>query len=90
MNGLLKRGGPMSVEEGLFADCGRRSCGGESPKHSPNDIDVEVESLLLPAPNRKGGQVFSEFLTGMELVEYPFVRVRPGRMRIDFLLLWSD
>lgn len=53
--GLLNRGGPMSVDEGLFADCGRRSCGGESPKHSPNDIEVVVDSLLLPAPNRKGG-----------------------------------
>lgn len=24
-------------------------------KHSPRDIEVDVDSLLLPAPNRNGG-----------------------------------
>jgi hypothetical protein len=41
--------------DGLFADCGRRSCGGDSIKHSSRGIEVEVESLLLPAPNLNGG-----------------------------------
>lgn len=50
-NGCLGRGGPIIFIVGLFADRGLRSCGGESPKHSPKDIDVEVESLLLPAAN---------------------------------------
>jgi hypothetical protein len=49
------RRGPMIETEGLFADCGLRSCGGDSAKHSPKDIDVEVDSLLLPAPKRNGG-----------------------------------
>lgn len=54
-NGLLARAAPMIDTEGLLADCGRRSCGGDSMKHSPRDIDVEFDSLLLPAPNLKGG-----------------------------------
>lgn len=53
--GLLSRGGPIIETEGLFADCGRRSWGGDSMKHSPSDIDVDVDNLLLPAPKRKGG-----------------------------------
>lgn len=67
--GLLNRGGPIIDADGLLADCGRRSCGGESPKHSPKDIDVEVDNLLLPAPKRKGGHWLSAFLTGIEFVE---------------------
>jgi hypothetical protein len=53
--GLLGLGGPMIGADGLFADCGRRSCGGDSMKHSPNVIEVAVDNLLLPAPKRKGG-----------------------------------
>jgi hypothetical protein len=45
----------MIETDGLLADCGRRSWGGDSMKHSPKDIEVEFDSLLLPAPNRKGG-----------------------------------
>lgn len=53
--GLLGLGGPMMEADGLFADLGRRSCGGDSMKHSPRDIDVVVDNLLLPAPKRKAG-----------------------------------
>jgi len=51
-NGLLNRGGgPIIPAEGRSG----RSLGGDSMKHSPKDIDVEVDNLLLPAPKRKGG-----------------------------------
>lgn len=84
----FERGGPIIEVDGLLADCGRRSCGGESMKHSSKDIDVDVESLLLPAPKRKGGNWLSGLLRcGIEFVEYPFVRAREGRRRIDFFLL---
>lgn len=46
---------------------------------------MEVDSLLLPAPKRKGGSWLS--LEGMELVENPLARVRDGRSRMDFLRL---
>jgi len=54
-NGLFGLDEPMIDGEGLFADCGLRSCGGDSMKHSPNVIEVAVDNLLLPAPKRKGG-----------------------------------
>lgn len=68
-NGLLSRGGPMREAEGLLADCGRRSCGGDSMKHSSRVIEVEVDSLLLPAPNRKGGSWLSGLRAGNVFVE---------------------
>lgn len=49
-------GGTIMAESGLFADCGLRSLGEESEKHSSKDIDVDVESLLLTAPKRNGGR----------------------------------
>jgi hypothetical protein len=49
--GCLTRGGPIMDADGLLADCGRLSGGGDSMKHSPRDMEVEVDSLLLPAPN---------------------------------------
>jgi hypothetical protein len=85
-NGLVALGGPMIDTDGLLADCGRRSCGGDSIKHSPSDIDVDVDNLLLPAPKRKGGN-WSGPRVGKELVEKPFVLVRDGRSNIDFLRL---
>jgi len=57
--GLLGRGGPMIEADGLLADCGLRSWTGDSIKHSSRDIEVEVDSLLLPAPKRKGGNTLS-------------------------------
>lgn len=58
-------------------------------KHSSSGIEVDVESLLLPAPNLKGGNWLSGFVRdGIELVEYPFVRDNVGRSRTDFFLLW--
>ncbi len=61
-------------------------------KHSSRGIEVEVESLLLPAPNRKGGSWLSGLVRdGIELVEYPFARDKDGRRRMDFfLLLWNQ
>jgi hypothetical protein len=57
-------------------------------KHSSRVIEVEFESLLLPAPNRKGGIWLSLLVReGMELREYPFARDNVGRARMDFRLL---
>jgi hypothetical protein len=84
--GRVTLGGPMIDADGLLADCGRRSCGGDSIKHSPSDIDVDVDNLLLPAPKRKGGNC-SGLRDGKEPVEKPFALVRDGRSNIDFLRL---
>ena len=40
--------------QGLLADCGRRSWGGESSKHSLSDMEEDGDDGLSP-PNRKGG-----------------------------------
>lgn len=56
--GLLVRGA-IGAADGLQADCGRRSGGGDSIKHSSSDMDVLVDSLLLPAPNLNGGNWLS-------------------------------
>jgi hypothetical protein len=85
-NGRVPLGGPIIDTDGLLADCGRRSCGGDSIKHSPSDIDVDVDNLLLPAPKRKAGNC-SGPRVGKEVVENPFVLVRDGRSNIDFLRL---
>jgi hypothetical protein len=53
---------------GLFALLGRRSCGGESSKHSLNDKDDEGEEPNWPsppAPNRNGGSWFSPWARPM-------------------------
>jgi hypothetical protein len=88
--GLLTRGNPISADaEGLLADCGLRSCTGDSPKHSSSDIDVDVHSLLDPIPNLKGGNWPSALqgpraLEPRLLVVNPFVRASDGRTKIDF------
>lgn len=79
--GLLGRA-PRMDGDGLSADDGRSFCGGESMKHSPIDIEVVVDNLLLPAPRRKGGRWVSP-VRGIELVEYPLVRFKEGRRRMD-------
>jgi hypothetical protein len=53
-------------------------------KHSPRDIDAESDSLLLPAPKRKGGNWLSGLRVGIEFVEWPFVRINEGRSKTDF------
>jgi hypothetical protein len=85
--GLLGRGGPMIDADGLFADCGLRSCTGDSIKHSSRDMEVEVDSLLLPAPKRKGGNALSALRVTKLPVVKPFVLAREGRTKIDFLRL---
>jgi hypothetical protein len=58
LNRSFGRGTPKPDVEGLFADCGLRSCGGDSLKHSSRDmelIEVELDNLLAPAPKRKEG-----------------------------------
>lgn len=61
-------GGPSAADNGLLADFGLRSFGGdESEKHSSKDAEVVVESLLLTGPNRNGGT--SGLRDGTELVE---------------------
>ena len=84
--GLLTRGKPMTADaDGLLADCGLRSWTGDSKKHSSRDMDVEVDSLLLPAPKRKGGHCESA-LQGpwcRLLIDNPLVRARDGRSKID-------
>lgn len=53
-------------------------------------MEVEFDSLLLPAPNLNGGSWLSGlFRDGIELVEYPFARDRTGRA-MDFLLLHEN
>lgn len=52
--GLPARDTPMIHTEGLFADCGRRSFGGDSINSSSMVIEVD-DSLLLPAPKRNAG-----------------------------------
>ncbi len=71
----------LEATEGLL-----RSWGGLSIKHSPKDMDVEVDNLLLPAPKRKGGKE-SRLREGMELVEWPLVRWRDGRSNMDLRFL---
>lgn len=56
-------------------------------KHSPRDIEVEVESLLLPAPNWKGGSCSGLFRRNKALVEYPLLLDNDGRRMTDFLRL---
>lgn len=72
---------PKMDTDGLLADCGRRSWGGDSMKHSSRDIEVDVDNLLLPAPKRKGGN-WSEFRVGNVFVEYPLVRLREGLINV--------
>jgi hypothetical protein len=84
--GLLAREAPKIDTEGLLADCGRRSWGGDSMKHSPSDIDVELDSLLLPAPKRKGGNCVC---WGSAAVENAFVLAMDGRAKMAFRFLKS-
>ena len=49
---------PAIGGHGLLADCGRRSWGGESSKHSLSDMDDDGDDGLSP-PNRKGGSWLS-------------------------------
>ena len=84
----LALGGPMIEIVGLSTDDALFSCGGDSIKHSPSDIDVEVDNLLLPAPKRKGGSWISGLgRCGMEPAEYALVLLIAGRSKIDFFLL---
>lgn len=69
--------------DGLLADWGRRSWVGDSLKHSSSDIEV-VDSLLNPAPNRKGGNWLSALRGPMLPVENPLVRASEGLIKIDF------
>lgn len=69
-NSCFGREPPRFGAEGLLADCGRRSWGGDSMKHSSRGIEVEVESLLHPAPNLNGGNWLSVLVrVGIQLVE---------------------
>lgn len=81
-------GGASMAAEGLTADFGRRSCGGDSRKHSPRVIEVEVDNIdgFGPAPKRKAGGWCMSCL-GRVLVEYPFWRLRDGLRKPDFLRL---
>jgi hypothetical protein len=65
-------------------DVARLSLGGESSKHSPNVMFLE--SLLLPAPNWKGGSwLAADCCT--ELAEYAFCLLMPGLTRSGRFLL---
>lgn len=61
-------GGAIMPDSGLLADCGLRSLGEESEKHSSREIDVEFDNLLLTGPKRKGG-TSGLLREGIELVE---------------------
>ena len=59
-------------------------------KHCSKDNeveDVEVDNLLLPAPNLNGGNWDSKFRVGSVFVEYPFALDSEGRSKAGFLLL---
>lgn len=56
-------------------------------KHSPSDIEVVVDNLLLPAPKRNGGK--SECRDGNVLVENPLARLREGLIN-ELLLRLND
>jgi hypothetical protein len=53
------------------------SCGGECSNASARVMDTDVDSLLQPFPNLKGGSWLSA--DGTELVEYPLAREIWGR-----------
>lgn len=55
-------------------------------KHSPSDIEVEVDNLLLPAPKRNGGSSGCR-VEGNVFVEYPLVRLREGLINVLLRLL---
>lgn len=81
-------GGGITAIVGLFETAILFSWGGDSMKHSPSDIEVDVDSLLLPAPKRKGGNCISgRDRCGTAPAECPFVLDNPGRSKMDFLLL---
>jgi hypothetical protein len=80
--------GGITAIVGLLETAILFSWGGDSMKHSPSDMEVDVDSLLLPAPKRKGGSCISgRDRCGTAPVECPFVLASPGRSNIDFLLL---
>lgn len=81
--------GGASIEmDGFLAACDLFSWGGDSIKHSPSDMEVDVDNLLLPAPKRKGGSWVSGLdRCGTELAECPFALANVGRSKIDFLFL---
>jgi hypothetical protein len=81
----------MSVSEGLPKPI-FRSCGGDSVKHSPRDIDIDEDKLLLAVPNLNVGSWFSGgfVFIDMEFAERPLLRTRDGLrnegfLRLDFL-----
>jgi hypothetical protein len=53
-------------------------------KHSPSDIEVVVDNLLLPAPKRNGGNSGWREEEGNVFVEYPLVRLREGLINVLF------
>jgi hypothetical protein len=88
LNDCFALGGPITEIAGLSTDDALFSCGGDSMKHSPRDMDVDVDNLLLPAPKRKGGSWASGLgRCGMEPDEYVLALPIAGRSKIVFFLL---
>ena len=78
----------MSVREGLLKPV-FRSWGGDSVKHSPRDIDIDEDKLLLAVPNLNVGSWLSWAFVFIdtEFIENPLLRTRDGLRNGGFLRL---
>lgn len=78
-----------SPGQGLLAEAGLRSCGGDADsKHSLRDKLELVWLKRGPAPKRNGGNSLSLCgRLGMAVVLKPFMRVREGRRGTAILRL---
>lgn len=75
--GRLNLGGPIGIEDGEWAECGRLSLWGDAAKHSSGDIN-EGDGREAPLPNLKGGHSTRVAFSESDVVVNPLVRDRDG------------